>query len=205
MQTYYPAANPSPSVQSAPDLQVIARVRAGEVNVFEALMRRYNRVVFRTVRSIVRSDAEAEDVSQDAWIAAYQHLDQFEGRAAFSTWVSRIAIRLAMARARRPQPAASLDDLSEATVQPETDPAFTLHRRQLACLLDVEQQSTEEAAESLGLSEENVRIRLHRARAALRALLNQEFDGSIPDVFAFDGRRCDRLVGAVLSQLERPN
>jgi RNA polymerase sigma-70 factor (ECF subfamily) len=220
MQTIQ-AAVPASSTP-APDREVIARVRAGEVQAFEILMRRYNRLVFRTVRSIARSDAEAEDVAQDAWIAAYQHLAQFEGKAAFSTWVTRIAIRMAAARTRQQLRFTALDGNEEVNVEAEgDDPADALSRRELAGLLeraldalpieyrvvlvlrDVEQRSTQETAEALGLSEENVRVRLHRSRAALRTLVKGELDGNLREVFAFDGQRCDRMVQGVLAALAR--
>jgi RNA polymerase sigma-70 factor (ECF subfamily) len=213
----------STSTTAAPDGVVIAHVLSSDVDAFEILMRRYNRLVFRTVRSIARCDAEAEDVAQDAWLAAYQHLDQFEGKAAFSTWVSRIAIRIAAARTRQQLRFSGLDDFGDLPVQPEAeDPASTLQRRELASLLeraldalpveyrivlmlrDVEQRSTQETAESLGLSEENVRVRLHRSRAALRALVQRDLDGALRELFAFDGARCNRLVRAVLATLTRP-
>jgi RNA polymerase sigma-70 factor, ECF subfamily len=206
--------------EPTPDLQVIAQVLGGELNAFETLMRRYNRLVFRTVRSITRSDAEAEDVAQEAWIAAYRHLAQFEARAAFSTWVTRIAIRLATARTRTQFRHETLDGLDRREMESESDnPVVALERRQVAALLekaidelpvdyrlvlvlrDVEQRSTAETAESLGVSEENVRVRLHRSRAALRERLQKELKGGIEDAFAFDGPRCDRMVQAVLSRL----
>ena len=172
------------------------------------------------MRSITRSDAEAEDVAQDAWIAAYRHLAQFEARAAFSTWVIRIAIRMAAARRRTPLRFEPLEDLDRIDMDHESDhPDVALQRRQTALLLeqaidklpveyrlvlvlrDVEQRSTAETATALGVSEENVRVRLHRARAALRAHLELDPEGGMGDAFAFDGQRCDRLVHAVLSRL----
>ena len=79
---------------------VVARVLSGDPAVFEVLMRRYNQRVFRAARSVLRDDAEAEDVVQDAWVRAYTHLRQFMGRASFATWVIRIAIHEAFARRR---------------------------------------------------------------------------------------------------------
>src|SRR5262245_6263604 len=83
------------------DEQVVARVLAGETALFEILMRRHNQRLFRVVRSIVRADAEAEDVVQHAHIAAFTHLGQFAGEARFSTWLTRIGIREALRRTRR--------------------------------------------------------------------------------------------------------
>src|SRR5581483_7737056 len=82
------------------DDEVMSRVRAGETGLYELLMRRYNQRLFRVIRSVVTDDGEAEDVLQEAWVRAYEHLDQFEGRASFSTWVTRIAFHEALARIR---------------------------------------------------------------------------------------------------------
>src|SRR5215472_4703127 len=84
-----------------PDEGVIARVLAGEPRLFELLMRRYNRRLFRAARAILRDDGEAEDVVQDAWVRAFGHLGTFEGRSLFSTWVTRICVHEALARAKK--------------------------------------------------------------------------------------------------------
>lgn len=86
------------------DEEVVARVLSGETALFEILMRRYNQRLYRISRVILRNDGEAEDVMQDAYVRAYEHLDQFAGRAAFSTWLTRIAIHEALARKRRRGP-----------------------------------------------------------------------------------------------------
>ena len=83
------------------DDDVVSRVRAGETGLYEMLMRRYNQRLFRVIRSVVMNDDEAEDVLQEAWVRAYEHLDQFAGRASFSTWVTRIAFHEALARTRK--------------------------------------------------------------------------------------------------------
>src|SRR4030095_761543 len=83
------------------DEEVVTRVIEGEPELFEILMRRYNRRLFRVTRSIVTNDMEAEDIIQDAYVRAFEHLNQFEGRARFSTWLTKIAIYEAYARVRR--------------------------------------------------------------------------------------------------------
>jgi len=83
------------------DEEVVRRVINGERALFEILMRRYNQRLFRVTRSIVTNDLEAEDIIQDAYVRAYEHLSQFEGRARFSTWLTKIAIYEAYARVRR--------------------------------------------------------------------------------------------------------
>src|SRR5438105_15128913 len=86
------------------DEEVVHRVLAGETALFEILMRRYNQRLYRVARAILREDAEAEDVMQDAYVRAYQHLDQFAGRAKFSTWLTRIAVHEPLAPAPRAKP-----------------------------------------------------------------------------------------------------
>jgi RNA polymerase sigma-70 factor (ECF subfamily) len=204
---------------SAPtDAEVVDRVRAGHIDEFELLMRRYNRRVFRVVRGIVGNDSDAEDASQEAWLAAYRHLDTFEGRSAFTTWLTRIAMRKAIAHVRGGLPIQSLDDLDQVAVEPDSGPEVRMEHAELArrlehaidrlppsyrlvlMLRDIEHLSTSEAANVLGEREENVRVRLHRARSTLRERLVADLGAASIEVFAFDGSRCDRMVKAVLGQ-----
>ena len=83
------------------DEEVVVRVRAGDTHLFEVLMRRYNQRLYRAVRAILQNDADAEDAVQQAYLNAYRHLGQFEGRARFSTWLTRIAVYEALSRRRR--------------------------------------------------------------------------------------------------------
>jgi len=92
------------------DEQVVGRVLAGETALFELLMRRHNRRLYRVARAILRDDAEAEDVMQDAYVRAYQNLASFEGRAKFATWLTRIAVHEALARCRKRSRFQSLDN-----------------------------------------------------------------------------------------------
>jgi RNA polymerase sigma-70 factor (ECF subfamily) len=83
------------------DEQIVERVVAGQTALFEVLMRRHNERVYRAARAILRDESEAEDVMQQAYVNAYTHLRQFDGRSRFSTWLTRIAIHEAFARERR--------------------------------------------------------------------------------------------------------
>src|SRR6185436_344938 len=85
------------------DEEVVKRVRAGETALFEVIMRRYNQRLYRVARSILGNDGEAEDVMQEAYVRSYMHLDQFDGRAKFSTWLTKIAVHEALARLRARQ------------------------------------------------------------------------------------------------------
>src|ERR1043165_8082022 len=88
-------------LQQLSDEEGVERVRGGETALFEMLMRRYNQRLYRVARAILRDDAEAEDVMQDAYVRAYEHLGQFAGRSKFSTWLTRITIHEALARSKR--------------------------------------------------------------------------------------------------------
>ena len=94
------------------DAEVVQRVKAGEGALFELLMRRYNQRLYRVARSIVKDDAEAEDVMQQAYVNAYMHLAQFAERAQFSTWLTRIAVHEALGRARRRGRLTGIDSIS---------------------------------------------------------------------------------------------
>jgi RNA polymerase sigma-70 factor, ECF subfamily len=207
------------------DQQVVERVIAGETALYEIIMRRYNQRLYRAVISIVRDPDEAEDVLQDAYVRAYEHLAQFEGRASFSTWLTRIAIHEALARVRSRDRMQQLDtDIDEEGVfvnasGASADPEETTSNAELARLLeqsllglpvqyrtvlvlrDVEELNTAETAEALSLSEENVKVRLHRARTLLRRGLLARLGTSSKEVFPFAGQRCDRMVKDVFARL----
>jgi RNA polymerase sigma-70 factor, ECF subfamily len=212
--------------QSLPDEQVVMRVRAGETCLYELLMRRYNQRLFRIVRSVVRDDAEAEDVLQHAWVRAYEHLDQFAGRATFATWVTKIAFYEALARTRKKKRLVSIDarngdSMSEGeyadvkTLDPEqrvigaelkqavesaVDQLPDTYRS-VFVLREVEQLSTAETAECLSLSKEAVKTRLHRSRAMLRRGLVARMGPAIAATYGFLGQRCDRVVARVLERI----
>jgi len=206
------------------DEQVVERVLAGETGLYEIIMRRYNQRVYRMVRSILRDDAETEDVMQDAWVRVYEHLRQFEGRAAFSTWVARIAVNEALARLRRRSRLTPLEDDDEGEIQvnmsaPDSNPEQTTSRSEIAGILeeaimalpdqyrtvlmlrDVEELNTADTAATLSLTEENVKVRLHRGRALVRKALMERAGGQAKSAFAFLGPRCDRVVAAVFARL----
>ncbi len=209
------------------DEEVVTRVLNGETALFEILMRRYNQRLYRVARSILRQDDEAEDVMQDAYVRAYQHLSQFAGRAKFSTWLTRIAVHEALARAHRGKRYDALDELgavqgenmkfASASPSPEQEVATAQSHailedtilslpesyRTVFMLRHIEELSTTETAECLELSEETVKTRLHRARAALRQGLLTRAGVGIKQAFPFLGYRCDRMVELVLARIKR--
>ncbi len=207
------------------DEEVVARVLAGETALFEILMRRYNQRVYRVSRAILRDDGEAEDVMQDAYVRAYEHLGQFAGRAAFSTWLTRIAIHEALARKRRrgrmeeldalPANGDSMSILKSSAPTPEAGTAQAEARqlleeaiehlpenyRTVVVLREVEEMSVAETAQSLGVTDAVVKTRLHRAHAMLRKELYTRARGRAADLYQFHAVRCDRVVKAVFEKI----
>src|SRR5215475_1992738 len=209
---------------SLTDEEVVRRVAEGDRALFEILMRRYNQRLFRVTRSIVANDLEAEDIIQDAYVRAYEHLNQFEGRARFSTWLTKIAIYEAYARVRRVDHQ-KVDSISMLEVRGMDmkangrDPEEQIYNAELKVVLEkafdalpddyrsvfmlreIEGLSTAETAECLELSEENVKTRLHRARALLQRELYSLVGANANMAFQFLGPRCDRIVARVLEQI----
>lgn len=212
-----------------PDEEVVRRVRAGETALFEILMRRYNPRLFRAARAILRDEAEAEDVMQQAYVNAYLHLDQFAERASFGTWLTRIAVHEALARLRRrargretvamsEDPDREASTLRSKAPDPEQAAVAGELRRLLESAIDalptryravfvlreVEGLSTSETAESLGIREETAKTRLHRARLMLREQLYHRAGLVAADAFPFHLSRCDRVVAGVFARLALP-
>jgi RNA polymerase sigma-70 factor (ECF subfamily) len=206
------------------DAEIIQQVLAGNTALFELLMRRYNERIYRAARSIVRDEQEAEDIMQQAYVNAFTHLRQFNGSAQFSTWLTRIAINEALARVRRRgRYEAFDDDLSNVEPFMSTNPVQNPERqafvgelrgllewaidtlpdgmREVFVLRDVEGLSTAEVAESLEVSEDVVKTRLSRGRAALRRALLERTGASAPEAFRFYRPRCDRVVQQVLARI----
>jgi RNA polymerase sigma-70 factor, ECF subfamily len=203
------------------DEAIVVRVLAGEVDLFEILMRKYNARVYRAARSVLRDDAEAEDVMQDAYVRAYANLAQFEGRAAFGTWVTRIAVHEALARARRRNKHDSIESTEEGIMSSKTDRGpeaqtsdnelrKAIERavdqlsdgfREVFVLRAVVEMSVAEVASSLDIPEDTVKTRYFRARAQLRESLEHEIDRTTPEAFPFHLSRCDRVVAGVLAKI----
>lgn len=202
---------------------LLARLVAGERDAFETLMRGYNRRLFRVARAIVNDDAEAEDAVQAAYLAAFLGLAHFAGRSSLATWLTRIVINEALARRRarlRDAHHASVHELADMLSDHTSTPEEAASMQQLTRLTEsaidslpptyrlvlilrqVEGLSGEETAASLGVSEEVVRVRLHRARGMLRELLPDWDPGALgPTPFSFAGERCNRIVERVLAHV----
>jgi RNA polymerase sigma-70 factor (ECF subfamily) len=213
-----------PATAEQNDDDVVQQVLAGHTAQFELLMRRHNERVYRAARAITRDDREAEDVMQQAYVNAFANLRHFKGEAQFATWLTRIAINEALARVRRRGRYEWLDEslsdgdtlvLADTAMDPERQ-AFTGELRELLewaidaladgarevfVLRDVEGLSTAETAASLSVSEDVVKTRLSRARAALRRSLLERAGATAPEAFRFFRPRCDRVVADVLARI----
>lgn len=212
--------------EAIPDEEIVQRVRSGDIALYEILMRRYNQRLYRVARSILRNDTDAEDVMQEAYVRAYEHLGDFMGEAKFSTWVTRIAIHEALGRIRK---RSRMEDL-EADANMDfhvpsgravsvDNPEREAYDRELKVVLEraieslppdyrsvfvlriVEELSIAETAECLDLTIETVKTRLHRGRALLRKHLQYRAGIVAPETFTFHFSRCDRIAESVLRRI----
>lgn len=210
------------------DEEVVERVLAGDTGLFEVIVRRYNQRLYRVAYSILGHKDEAEDVMQEAYVRAFHKLAQFEGRAKFSTWLTRIAVYEASARARRSRRLVPIDtggreDGTEGLLarrpSPGPSPEEHVGNRELRGVLteaveelpeiyrvafvlrDVEGLDTAETAASLGISETAAKVRLHRARRMLRDSVERRVGDEVQGLFEFHLRRCDRIVAGVFARI----
>lgn len=217
-------------IERLDDPALVALVRARHEPAIRALTRRYNRRLFRMVRAILRDDAEAEDAVQEAWVRAITGLHNFRGEAAFSTWLTRIAMNEALGRRRKQrltvQWASYSGNRREADIiqfpasAVTGDPERTMARSEIRAVLErviddlpdafravfvariVEGMSVEETADLFGLKPETVKTRLFRARALLRDALDRQLGPALTDTFPFGGLRCEQMTDAVLRRLQ---
>ena len=195
------------------ELALVERARAGDPAAFSDLVQRYERKVYRLAKHITQNDEDAEDVLQESFMKAYTHLDSFQGDSKFYTWLVRIAVNEALMklRKRKSDRTVSLDEpqdtgedlmVREIAVW-EDDPEKKYSRDELADILsqavdslkpsfrtvfvlrDIEELSTEDTAEALGISIPAVKSRLLRARLQLREKLTRYFRRKGDDVFAY--------------------
>lgn len=216
-------------ITSVPETELIDLARLGDEPAIRQLIRRHNQRLFRAARSVVRDDAEAEDVVQASYVKAFTRLDGFRGDASFITWLTRIVLNEALERLRRQRPSVPLDgletgaDTAEITavpaLSPSSDPELEVSRNQVRALLeqaidalpetfrsvfvlrDVQGLNIAETAEQLGIRTETVKTRLHRARGLMRQSLESEFDGAFATLFPFKGPRCLALADRVIDRM----
>lgn len=214
-------------VLGADDL--LARLRAHDEAAIRALIQQHNQRLYRIARGILRDDVEAEDALQEAYLKAFSHLDTFEEHAAIGTWLCRIVMNEALGRLRRRRPTLDWTAMEESIPSAEIvrlssnpsrpDPERAVAQRQIRLLLEraidrlpddfrvvliartVEELSVQETAALLGIREETVKTRLHRARLLLRRTLEAAVGPTLIDVFPFEDPRCRRTADAVIAKL----
>ena len=219
----------APLSLQATDVELAARASNGDGVAFECIMRRHDQLLFRTARSILKNDAEAEDALQEAYLRAWQVISSFRSEAKLSTWLMRIVINESLGRLRRQDahtiPLDTAMELAEHHTEtwieddPEQRPERVAMRGEVRRLMEaridmlpdafrtvfmlraVEELSVEEIAIALEIPEATVRTRFFRARSLLRKGLSQDLDFSVGDAFPFAGARCDRMVAGVLTKL----
>ena len=220
----------SDRLEALGERELVQLARAGVGSAFRAIIQRNNRRLFRVARSILKDDSEAEDVVQEVYARAFEHISEFRGDSTLATWLTRIAINEAQGRLRRQRPAVDLamieseqKGMSEVISFPlassNADPERVAAQREVRRLMEraidelpdafrvvfvmrlVEEMSVEETASFLGLREETVKTRLHRARNLLRRALDEQLAPALKDSFPFDGARCARISDVVLKRL----
>jgi len=203
----------APPTENYEEQALVDRARAGDASAFTELVEKYERKIFRLAKHITQNDEDAEDVLQESFMKAYSNLDSFQGQSKFYTWLVRIAVNEALMklRKRKSDKTVSLDEpheTDEDTVTREIavwddDPERRYSRDELRDILgraveslkpafrtvfvlrDIEELSTEETAEALGISIPAVKSRLLRARLQLRERLTRVFRRKGDDVFAY--------------------
>jgi len=211
------------------DTELVDRARSRDELAVRAITKRYNRRLFRLARSILRDDAEAEDVVQESYVRAFTGLDLFRGDASFGTWITRIAVNEALGRLRRRRPTIDWETYSENRTTAQVidfpasavsnDPERMMAQSEVRAVLEraidelpdafravfvariVEGLTIEETADLFGLKPETVKTRLHRARALLRDALDKQMGPMLTSTFPFDGARCDRMTDAVVRRV----
>ena len=209
------------------DAELVERIRTGETALYDTLMRRHHQRLYRIARVMLRNPEEAEDVVQEAYVRAYTHLDQFAGAAKFSTWLTEIAVHEALARLRKrsriagadpvkgAEKASGMENLESPIPNPEVQAferqtlemleaaieAMPDNLRSVFVMREMEEMSTAETAECLGLSEAAVKIRLHRARKLLRRDLYLRVGALSSQAFRFLGEHCDRVAHAAMDRI----
>jgi RNA polymerase sigma-70 factor (ECF subfamily) len=206
--------------------KIIELIKNGDTKQYELIIRKYNQRLYRIARAIIKEDSEVEDILQDTYLKAYQALSQFQNKSQFSTWITRILINNANARLKKKQRIESTDSLSwleDRMVEDDlTTPDNRTSNLELKKILEesidnlpeslrtvyvmreIEGLNVLETAQCLDISEENVKTRLHRAKAFLKEELYKRTKGDI-ELFRFGLERCDRVAMAVMIQIGNQN
>jgi RNA polymerase sigma-70 factor, ECF subfamily len=212
------------------DAELVRVAREGSASALRLIVRRHNQRLYRVARAIVRDDSEAEDVMQEAYLSALANLAKFRADASLATWLTRIVMNKAINRLRRQDVAVGLDAVDnlerpegeiagKLQLASEIDPETTAARNQVRDLLEraidnlpdpfrvvfvmrmVEELSVKETASSLGIREETVKSRLHRAKKMMREQLEPTLATALTDTFPFQDPRCRDFTDALVARL----
>jgi RNA polymerase sigma-70 factor (ECF subfamily) len=207
------------------DADVVTRVLAGEKELFEILMRRHNQTLYRVIRGYLRDDDEIRDTMQNTYLKAFDKLYQFQGNAAFSTWLIRIGINEALLRLKAIKKGKVIylaaDDVGAERLDRIPDKSINAEKviirqevqqlmehaidnlpekyRVIYVMKEVEGLSNVQIAECLDLTEANVKVRLFRARTILKNILLGLSEDT--EIFEFGNARCDALVKYVMTNI----
>ena len=212
------AAPPASAFLLMSDREAVNDVMRGNREMFEVIVRRYNEQLYRIGMAYLRQHAQTEDAMQNAYLKAFQNLAQFQGHSSFATWLTRIMINecLMMLRVQKRRRVESIDDdhlnsHHESFATPSVDPlqdqemkamleqalaALPRMHRAVYLLREMQHLSTAETAESLGISVENVKVCLHRAREGLKAELLKSAAGV--ELVSYPATYCDPMTARVL-------
>jgi RNA polymerase sigma factor (sigma-70 family) len=211
------------------DVELASAAASGSAMAFETIVRRHNRLLFRTARGVVPDDAEAQDVVQETYLRAFTNLRSYRGDATLATWLARIAINVAVTSQRKKGRLVQLqenaddhdpmEDAMPLHAQDDEGPDAAAERKEIRALLQasiedlpviyrsvfmlraVQELSVEETAYCLSVSEDVVKTRFLRARAMLRDKLAMRVETCAQDTFGFAGERCDAVLAYVMAQL----
>ena len=224
-----PAQAPPIVPVGSTDAELVRRARERDEPAIRAIMQSNNRRLYRLARGILRNDSEAEDVVQETYVRAFTHLQDFRGDSSLATWLGRIAINEALGRLRRQHANVEWTSLPPGALEAQIiqfplsaaseDPEKSMAQRQIQHVVEhaidelpeafrvvfitrvIEGMNVEETAEILELKPETVKTRLHRARTMLRDNVEKKIGPVVMEAFPFAGKRCERLIEAVLKRL----
>ena len=207
------------STETLSDEEIVERILKGEKSLYESIMRKYNRRLYRICMSIVNDDKEAEDIMQIAYINAYQQLEKFQHKSSFGTWLTRILINESLLHKKRitkhqqvlmketntnneyhhDTPLKTLMNKELKTILENAVSALPEKYRMVFVMREIQEMSTNETMEVLSLGESNVKIRLTRAKEMLRDELSGYYKSN--QIFDFHLTRCDRISNYVMSRI----
>lgn len=222
-----------PDLSATSEGELVTHAKAGDEHAIRTIIQQNNQRLFRTARTILGNDAEAEDAVQATYVQAFTNLEAFRGDSRLSTWLTRIALNEALGLVRRRRNFTGLEEIdmqsttlgqgilhlpsSLSSADPEAELARSQTRQMLELAIDslpvefrmvfilreVEGLSTEETASLLTIKPETIKTRLYRARRLMRLSIEGQFAGAFSALFPFDGTRCSGLADRVVVALEK--